>query len=118
MIGGADMYMPLCRECHGRESRLNKHIAYEGDPSVTCVEIEEKVPRHDISNRKQIKVVKTPQSVATTVTLQSNSPEHITSFSTSSGKGMQESLRIKDNTRNKNGSKDLLASDSPGSDEE
>jgi len=23
LIGGADMYMPLCRDCHSRESRLN-----------------------------------------------------------------------------------------------
>ena len=70
------MYMPLCRECHGRETRLNKHNAYEGDPSVTSVEIEnENLARGGISSSKQNNVVKTPQSVATTVTLKSDSPE-------------------------------------------
>lgn len=32
MIGGADMYMPLCRDCHRRETALNTTNAFEGDP--------------------------------------------------------------------------------------
>ena len=40
MIGGQDMYMPLCRECHARETRMNKRNAFQGDPSVTDVNIE------------------------------------------------------------------------------
>jgi len=24
MIGGADMYMPLCRDCHARETKYNE----------------------------------------------------------------------------------------------
>ena len=40
MIGGDDMYMPLCRECHARESKLNAENAYIGDPSKISVEIE------------------------------------------------------------------------------
>ena len=40
MIGGDNMYMPLCRECHARESKLNAENAYIGDPSKISVEIE------------------------------------------------------------------------------
>jgi thymidine kinase len=42
MIGGEDMYMPLCRECHARESRINADNLYTGDPSKISVEIENK----------------------------------------------------------------------------
>lgn len=34
MIGGENMYMPLCRECHARETKLNAANAFTGDPSV------------------------------------------------------------------------------------
>ena len=34
MIGGADMYMPLCRDCHARETRLNQRNHFEGDPEI------------------------------------------------------------------------------------
>ena len=34
LIGGDDMYMPLCRECHHRETRTNKYDAYQGDPTI------------------------------------------------------------------------------------
>ena len=40
MIGGENMYMPLCRECHLRESLNNADNVYEGDPSKISVEIE------------------------------------------------------------------------------
>lgn len=40
MIGGEELYMPLCRECHRRESKLNKKSAYVGDPSITEIEVE------------------------------------------------------------------------------
>ena len=42
MIGGENMYMPLCRECHARETRLNADNLYAGDPSKISVEIENK----------------------------------------------------------------------------
>ena len=40
MIGGENMYMPLCRECHARESKLNAANVYCGDPSKISVEKE------------------------------------------------------------------------------
>lgn len=40
MIGGENMYMPLCRECHTRESKLNSENVYIGDPSKISVELE------------------------------------------------------------------------------
>ena len=40
MIGGANMYMPLCRECHSRESKLNSENAFQGDPQSLNVEVE------------------------------------------------------------------------------
>ena len=40
MIGGTDMYMPLCRVCHARETKLNAQNLYEGDPALIDVEIE------------------------------------------------------------------------------
>jgi len=42
MIGGENMYMPLCRECHDRESQLNASNQYIGDPSKISVELENK----------------------------------------------------------------------------
>ena len=42
MIGGDDMYMPLCRTCHSRETKSNKANAFIGDPSKISVEVEEK----------------------------------------------------------------------------
>ena len=42
MIGGENMYMPLCRECHARESKLNAQNMYVGDPSKISVDIENK----------------------------------------------------------------------------
>jgi len=40
MIGGADMYMPLCRGCHARETRLNNENNFEGNPEVINVSAE------------------------------------------------------------------------------
>ena len=40
MIGGADMYMPLCRDCHARESRMNQKNHFEGDPEVVDLNAE------------------------------------------------------------------------------
>ena len=34
MIGGAEMYMPLCRDCHLRETALNKQNIFEGNPQI------------------------------------------------------------------------------------
>jgi thymidine kinase len=40
MIGGADMYMPLCRDCHGRESLFNATNKFEGDPELVNLKAE------------------------------------------------------------------------------
>ncbi len=40
MIGGADMYMPLCRDCHARETRMNQKNHFEGDPEVVDLKAE------------------------------------------------------------------------------
>ena len=40
MIGGENMYMPLCRDCHLRESANNAENTFVGDPSKISVEIE------------------------------------------------------------------------------
>ena len=40
MIGGADMYMPLCRACHSRETRHNEKNVFEGDPEQVDVQVE------------------------------------------------------------------------------
>lgn len=40
MIGGADMYMPLCRACHSRETRHNEKNVFEGDPQQVDVKVE------------------------------------------------------------------------------
>ena len=53
MIGGADMYMPLCRECHARESNINKENAFVGDPSIVKLEIENKEDSPVALERKQ-----------------------------------------------------------------
>ena len=42
MIGGENMYMPLCRDCHMRETKLKKNDTYEGDPSVVNLDMEVK----------------------------------------------------------------------------
>ena len=42
MIGGENMYMPLCRDCHARESKINSANAYQGDPSKISAEDENK----------------------------------------------------------------------------
>lgn len=42
LIGGENMYMPLCRECHQRESHLNSANTFTGDPSKICAEDEDK----------------------------------------------------------------------------
>jgi len=42
MIGGADMYMPLCRACHGRETQFNINDAFDGNPELIDVKHEKK----------------------------------------------------------------------------
>jgi hypothetical protein len=36
------MYMPLCRECHHRESKFNEQN-YHGDPTIISVVLENEV---------------------------------------------------------------------------
>lgn len=40
MIGGSDKYMPLCRDCHERESKLNSDNLFVGDPQLIDVNLE------------------------------------------------------------------------------
>lgn len=40
MIGGAEMYMPLCRICHCRELKLNKNNHFDGNPELIDIKIE------------------------------------------------------------------------------
>lgn len=53
MIGGENMYMPLCRDCHSRESKLNASNIYEGDPSKISAENENK--QFDSDKKRQEK---------------------------------------------------------------
>ena len=34
------MYMPLCRDCHARESRLNSQNHFEGNPELVDLKAE------------------------------------------------------------------------------
>ncbi len=34
------MYMPLCRDCHARETRLNQKNHFEGDPELVDLKAE------------------------------------------------------------------------------
>ena len=43
LIGGDDMYMPLCRECHARESNLNRENTFMGDPTIISADLENKL---------------------------------------------------------------------------
>lgn len=40
MIGGADMYMPLCRDCHQRETSFNQSNVFEGNPQLMDPQVE------------------------------------------------------------------------------
>lgn len=83
------MYMPLCRSCHERESRLNQQNAFVGDPQHVDLVAENKVAlsKQDwnkeqdekfdnadpISERKQIKTKVFDKSYSTDDEL---SPSH------------------------------------------
>ena len=41
LIGGADMYMPLCRECHLKETRKNADDAFRGDPTDISIHLDQ-----------------------------------------------------------------------------
>ena len=50
------MYMPLCRECHKRESNLNKENTFLGDPSVISIDTENKPsPPKDLTKCSSLK---------------------------------------------------------------
>ena len=40
MICGADMYMPLCRDCHQRETSFNQSNVFEGNPQLMDPNVE------------------------------------------------------------------------------
>lgn len=46
MIGGADMYMPLCRDCHARETRLMGGPLFEGNPELINVSAENEAQKN------------------------------------------------------------------------
>ena len=66
------MYMPLCRECHARESKLNAANAYEGDPTIVKTEMEKKQFENGIQAENRNK--HTPTSSLTGTTASNNSP--------------------------------------------
>ena len=72
MIGGENMYMPLCRECHARESKLNADNAYVGDPSIVNVDMEKK--QFDNVNQAENRNKHTPTSSLTGTTASNDSP--------------------------------------------
>ena len=46
------MYMPLCRECHTRETNLNKDNVFAGDPSVISARLENERFANDALRKK------------------------------------------------------------------
>ena len=40
LIGGAEMYMPLCRVCHARETKFKGGDAFQGDPQIVDLKTE------------------------------------------------------------------------------
>ena len=98
MIGGDDMYMPLCRECHTRETNLNKDNAYEGDPSVISARLENERFANEAATKKMSTAVKPSANLSamsdnSTGTHDSESPK-AKSFS-SDDSGEQVPLRKK-----------------------
>ncbi len=97
MIGGENMYMPLCRECHARESQLNQDNTFIGDPSKISVELENKqfekpaenlsvstgTPKCENKNGAPNSALKTPASYATGTTDASNDSPKAKSFTSS-----------------------------------
>lgn len=63
MIGGADMYMPLCRECHARESKLNSDNQFDGDCQLVDVTTET-----EAQNSKKERAAVMDDSADTTLT--------------------------------------------------
>ncbi len=91
------MYMPLCRECHARESQLNQDNTFIGDPSKISVELENKqfekpaenlsvstgTPKCENKNGAPNSALKTPASYATGTTDASNDSPKAKSFTSS-----------------------------------
>jgi len=64
MIGGADMYMPLCRACHSRETRHNEKNVFEGDPEQVDVKVEnEAIKLKNEKNERSYMVIETLDKV-------------------------------------------------------
>ena len=104
MIGGENMYMPLCRECHARESKLNAENAYMGDPSKISVEIENKQFTGGETQAAQLKTPKTtgagqtdkltPGSSMTGTTASGDSPK-AKSFSSEDSLGRDNEITLR-----------------------
>lgn len=61
------MYMPLCRDCHTRESRLNSKNHFEGDPEHVDLkaETEAKTKREESVIKIQVRAEEDPKSFST-----------------------------------------------------
>ena len=61
------MYMPLCRDCHTRESRLNSKNHFEGDPEHVDLkaETEAKPKREESVIKIQVRAEEDPKSFST-----------------------------------------------------
>lgn len=40
LLGGADKYMPVCRECHYIQSNIRPKTAFNGDPTIINAKVE------------------------------------------------------------------------------
>lgn len=62
LIGGENMYMPLCRQCHERESAKHAGNQFMGDPTVISVKVEEEEGKPASSEPPSSKEVSTESS--------------------------------------------------------
>ena len=86
------MYMPLCRECHARESKLNTANAYIGDPSKISADLEKKQFQQKVDEKPATSLSSTvekinnkvsPTSSLTVTTASNDSPNAKGSFTSS-----------------------------------
>lgn len=102
------MYMPLCRECHARESKLNSENAFIGDPSKISAEHEKKQFTDNSNLVTPVGAAATdkltPNSSLTGTTASGDSPK-AKSFSSEDSLGRDEESEItlrRINTNNQN----------------
>jgi len=68
MIGGAEKYMPVCRECHFVQSKLNSDCLFDGDAEITNPDIEtsSKLQPDTIDCKREHSIQTTPSPVTQT----------------------------------------------------